>query len=179
MSEKITLNRFPLLGLFAHRAARRIGHSKRASRLLGYSTALLYAIFKAKAHEQPRSTDEQGRQKLPAEAGDAKTSQIEFGGKDFTTIRDNANHIRKTLVGHELHTPEEYQSQVADKFPDGWHDRLAEAFDRYLASHTPKELNTGDTLYELYRAWRDDCKAGFNRVDLEQLAHWLQDHTDD
>jgi hypothetical protein len=179
MSEKSTLNRFPLFGLFAHRAARRIGYSKRASHLLGYSTALLYAIFKAKAQKQRRSTDEKAHKKLPAEAREATISHIEFGGKEFTVIRDNANHLRQTIVGHEIQTPEEYHSQVADKFPDGWHDRLAEAFDRYLAPHTPKELNTGDTLYELYRAWRDDCKAGFNRVDLEQLAHWLQDHTDD
>jgi hypothetical protein len=176
MSDKATLNRFPLFGLFAHRAARRIGHSARASHLLGYSTAVLYAIFKAQAHKQRESTDEKAQKKMPAEARQAKTSQIEFGGKDFTVIRDKANHLRKTVVGHEIQTPEDYDSQVADKFPDDWHDRLADAFDQYLAPHTPQELNSGDTLYELYRAWRDECKVGVNRVDLEKLEQWLRDH---
>lgn len=35
------------------------------------------------------------------------------------------------------------------------------------------QLNTGDTLFELYRAWRDECQVGFNRVDLEKLIQWL------
>jgi len=173
MSDKITLNRFPLMGLFAHRAARRIGHSSRASRLLGYSTAVLYAIFKAKAQKQRESTDEKARKKLPAAARKAKTSTIEFGGKSFTVIRDGANHLRKTVVGHEVQSPKDYESKVAEKFPEGWHDRLAGAFDRYLAPQPPQELNTGDTLYELYRAWRDDCKVGVNRVDLKKLEAWL------
>jgi len=40
-----TLNRFPLFGLFAHQAACRLGYAENDARLLGYSTALLYAIF--------------------------------------------------------------------------------------------------------------------------------------
>ena len=40
-----TLNRFPLFGLFAYRAARHMGYLEKDARLLGYSTALLYAIL--------------------------------------------------------------------------------------------------------------------------------------
>jgi len=48
VAKSLTLNRFPLFGLFAHRAARQMGYTDDEARLLGYSTALLYAIFKAK-----------------------------------------------------------------------------------------------------------------------------------
>jgi len=96
-----------------------MGYSEEEARLLGYSTALLYAI------------------------------------------------------GHEVHDPSEYDSSVEAKFPEGWHDRLAKAFDKYLAAADPEQLNRGGTLFELYRAWRDGCKVGFNRVDLEKLIGWL------
>ena len=54
MAKSPTLNRFPLFGLFAHRAARKMGYTDEEARLLGYSTALLYAIFKAKAQKKDR-----------------------------------------------------------------------------------------------------------------------------
>ena len=61
--KKPTLNRFPLLGLFAHRAAKKLGYPEEDARLLGYSTALLYAIFKAKSQakkEKPEKEPKKG-----------------------------------------------------------------------------------------------------------------------
>jgi hypothetical protein len=178
MSEKTTLNRFPLFGLFAYRAALRMGHSESAGRLLGYSTAVLYAIFKAKAQKQKESIEKGAEKKMPAEVKKAKTGTIEFGGKEFMAIYDG-KRLSKTVVGHEVQTPEKYDSQVEGKFPKGWHDRLAKVFDKYLEPHTPKELNTGNTLFDLYKAWRDECKVGFNRVDLEKLVEWLKEHQEE
>jgi hypothetical protein len=52
--ERTTLNRFPLFGLFAYCAALRMKHPEKTARLLAYSTAVLYAIFKAKeGHGEP------------------------------------------------------------------------------------------------------------------------------
>jgi len=42
-------------------------------------------------------------------------------------------------------------------------------------AHDPDELNS--RLFDLYKAWRDGCKVGFNRVDLEKLAAWLEERT--
>ena len=39
-----TLNRFPLLGLWAKGAARRLGYTKDESEALGHAYAVLYAI---------------------------------------------------------------------------------------------------------------------------------------
>ena len=80
------------------------------------------------------------------------------------------------MVGNELHTPDEYNAAVEAKFPDGWHDRLAEEFDKYLADLEPAELTEGNRLFDLYKAWRDGCKVGLNRVDWDRLLKWLREH---
>jgi hypothetical protein len=175
MAKSTTLNRFPLFGLFAYRAARKMGYSEEEARLLGYSTALLYAIFKAKAQKKERP-EKGAKKKIPEEVKALKTETVEFGGQRYEVVRGKGKRLEKTVVGHEVHEAEAYDSDVEAKFPEGWHDRLAEAFDTYLASADPDQLNTGDTLFELYRAWRDQCKVGFNRVDLEKLVGWLGEH---
>ena len=91
MPNKITLNRFPLFGLFAYRAARHMDYPEETARLLGYSTAVLYAIFKAKAQKQRESTDQEVN-KMPKEVETAKTGTLTFGGKDFTVIYGKGKH---------------------------------------------------------------------------------------
>jgi hypothetical protein len=172
--KKSTLNRFPLFGLFAYRAARHLGYSEADARLLGYSTALLYAIFKAKA--QAKKETPETKKELPEEIRKAKTETITFGGQEFTVIPARGNHLKQTIVGHETHNPKEYDTGVEAKFPAGWHDQLAKAFDKYLAAYDAEDLNRGNTLFDLYKAWRDACKVGFNRVDLEKLVGWLREH---
>lgn len=176
MPKSPTLNRFPLFGLFAHQAARQMGYPEDDARLLGYSTALLYAIFKAKAQKKREKTEEEPTKKkeLPKEIV-AKTKPLQFGGQDFQVIYGKGKRLKQTVVGHEVHDAEEYDSQIRAKFPDGWYERLANAFDKYLAAHDPDELNGGNVLFDLYKAWRDECKVGFNRVDLEKLLVWLEE----
>lgn len=168
-----TLNRFPLFGLFAYRAARHMGYTEEDARLLGYSTALLYAIFKAKARARKKEKPEREKKKELPEEIRAKTEAIQFGGQEYTVIRGKGKRLKQTVVGHEVHVPEDYDSEVEAKFPAGWHERLAKAFDGYLAAYDPDELNKSDHLFDLYKAWRDECKVGFNRVDLEKLIGWL------
>lgn len=176
MSDKPTLNRFPLFGLFCCRAALRMSKSETQSELLGYSMAVLYAIFKSQAQRRREGKTKKEKRELPEEARRAKTDMLHFGGHDFMVIKDDAEHIRKTVVGHEIHEPEDYDKSVRAKFPEGWHDRLAKAFDRYLEPHEPSELQAEGKLYELYKAWRDDCKVGRNRVDLKELEEWIGEH---
>jgi hypothetical protein len=168
MPKPPTLNRFPLFGLFAHQAARRIGYSEDDARLLGFSTALLYAIFKVKAQAKKEPTEK--KKELPKEI-QAKTSTLQFGGQEFQVIYGKGKKLRQSVVGHEVHDAAEYNSQIKAKFPAGWYDKLAKAFDKYLATYDPAQIDKG--LFDLYKAWRDGCKVGFNRVDLDKLLAWL------
>ena len=170
--KKLTLNRFPLFGLFAYRAARHMGYPEEDARLLGYSTALLYAIYKAKAQAKKEKPEKEAK---PPKEIEAKTKTLQFGGQDFQVIYGKGRRLKQTVVGHELHDPEEYDSQIKAKFPEGWHDRLAKAFDKYLDAFSSEDLNR---LFDLYKAWRDGNKVGFNRVDLEKLLGWLKEHAE-
>ncbi len=171
MPKPTTLNRFPLFGLFAHEAAKKMGYAEDDARLLGFSTALLYAIFKAKA--QAKKTEaEPTKKELPTEIA-AKVNTLQFGGQEFQVIY-KGKKLKQTVVGHEVHDVEEYDSQIKAKFPEGWYDRLAKAFDKYLDGYDAKQLNN---LFDLYKAWRDGCKVGFNRVDLEKLVAWIEERT--
>ena len=170
MPKSATLNRFPLFGLFAHEAAKKMGYPKDDARLLGFSTALLYAIFKAKAQVKKEKA-EAAKKELPKEIA-AKTKPLRFGGQEFQVIYGKGKRLKQTVVGHEVHDADEYDSQIKAKFPEGWYDRLAKAFAKYLAAYDAKQL---DHLFNLYKAWRDENKVGFNRVDLENLAAWLEE----
>jgi len=165
-----TLNRFPLLGLFAHVAAKKMGYPEDDARLLGYSTALLYAIFKAKAQAK-KEPAEPKKKELPTEIA-AKTESLQFGGQEFQVIYGKGKRLKQTVVGHEVHDAEEYDSQIKAKFSEGWYDRLAKAFDKYLDGYDAQKL---ENLFDLYKPWRDENKVGFNRVDLEKLAAWLEE----
>ena len=91
-------------------------------------------------------------------------------------IYGKGKRIKQTVVGHEVHDGEEYDSQIKAKFPEGWYDRLTKAFNKYLEGHDADELNNGSGLFNLYKAWRDENKVGFNRVDLDKLIGWLHEH---
>lgn len=169
--KKPTLNRFPLFGLFAYRAAKKLAYPDEDARLLGFSTALLYAIFKAKSQAK-KEKPEKEKKELPKEI-EAKMATVKFGGQEFTVIPGKGRRIKQTIVGQEVHDSDEYESQIKAKFPEGWYDRLAKAFDGYLEGYKSKDLNH---LFDLYKAWRDGNKIGLNRIDLEKLIRWLHEH---
>ncbi len=80
--------------------------------------------------------------------------------------------LKQTVVGHEVHDAEEYDSQIKAKFPEGWYYRIAKAFDKYLDGYDAQQL---DYLFDLYKAWWDEHKVGFNRVDLDKLIAWREE----
>ena len=130
MPKSPTLNRFPLFGLFAHEAAKKMGYAEDDARLLGFSTALLYAIFKAKAQAKKEKAEPR-RRNCPRRSR-PRRRPLQFGGQEFQVIYGKGKRLKQTVVGHEVHDAEEYDSQIKAKFPEGWYDRLAKAFDKYL-----------------------------------------------
>jgi hypothetical protein len=125
MSNATTLNCFPLFGLFCYRDALRMGKSETQAELLGYSMTVLYAIFKSQAQRRREGKEKKEKRELPEEARRARTDFVHFDGHDFMVIKNDADHIRKSVVGHETHEPQDYDKSVRAKFPTGWHDRLA------------------------------------------------------
>lgn len=94
MPDKVTLNRFPLFGLFAYRAARKLDYPEEDARLLGYSTALLYAIYKAKAQAKKENPEKEPKKEPPVEM-QKKTKTVEFGGQEFTVIPGRGKRLKE------------------------------------------------------------------------------------
>ncbi len=103
---------------------------------------------------------------MPEEIRKAKTETITFGGQEF--VVNHGQGKKQTVVATKRTTPRITPPKSRPNFPEGWHERLAKAFDKYLVAHDADALNKGNMLFDLYKAWRDQCKVGLsNRVDLE------------
>jgi hypothetical protein len=167
-----TVNRFPLLGLWAQVAARRLGYTKGQAESLGHAYAVLYAIRAAKpgtAHKEQgnRATKPRKKKGLPEE-------QITFGGDQIDVVHDAKGHIQGH-VGHDSpQTARSYEASVRDKFPPGYYDRLDKAFREVLRGVPPRALEGERTLYNLYDNWKKSCAVG-RLVDLDCLLKWCRE----
>src|SRR5690348_2792089 len=76
-----TLNRFPLLGLWAREAARRLGYRKDEAEALGHAYAVLYAI-RARGPTHKKAKKPQAKPSAPATAPPPAPTveQLDFGG---------------------------------------------------------------------------------------------------
>jgi len=160
-----------------------LGYPEDDARLLGYSTALLYAIFKAKAQAKKESAESTKKKELPTEIA-AKTKTLRFGGQDFQVIyfvlrtkgvfdtkgkasgsSKPSSATKSTMPTNTIRKSRRDSQKVGTTV-------LPRHLIKYLDGYGAGQL---DNLFDLYKRWRDGCKVGFNRVDLEKLAAWLKE----
>ena len=110
-----TLNRFPLLGLWAKEAALRLGYTPDEAESLGHAYAVLYAI---RANRQRKPAESKETKARPSRRG--RVEQVHFGGDDLDIVRDASGKIRGRVGGEQPQTPRTYEKSVRAKFPDGW-----------------------------------------------------------
>jgi hypothetical protein len=166
-----TLNRFPLLGLWAKEAARRLGYTKAESEALGHAYAVLYAI---RARGTTRRPAESEGEAAPHPAQPAQqptpTEQLSFGGDKLDVTRDARGKVQGLVGGGKPQTAATYRSNVAVKFPPGYYEKLERSFRELLKQYPPCTLNSR-LIYDLYDQWKKSCGVGRN-VDLDQLIAW-------
>jgi hypothetical protein len=168
-----TLNRFPLLGLWAEEAARRAGFRRDEAESLGHAYAVLYAI---RANRRPEPLAAQDRAAAEHHKRHPRGAQVHFGGDDLDVTRTAEGHVRGKVGGDGAQTPASYRKSVAGKFPPGYYDRLRTAFRRVLRGVRPKDLRER-AVYDLYDEWKRTCgrpASGYpgRRVDLDRLLEW-------
>ena len=162
-----TLNRFPLLGLWAREAARRLGYTKDEAEALGHAYAVLYAI---RAAGKPKRKAEEKQAAAPTQPAAPAADQLEFCG-DTLDVTYDANGKVQGLVGRDQpQTAATYQKHVPAKFPPGYYARLEDCFRRLLKTYPPRQLNSR-LLYEIYDGWKKSCGVG-RLVDLDKLIDW-------
>src|SRR5207237_65324 len=96
-----TLNRFPLLGLWAEEAARRLGYRKDEAESLGHAYAVLYAIRARGPRKAAEGDAERTRPKKRV-----PTERLHFGGDDLDVTRDAERHVRGRVGGDRPQTAE-------------------------------------------------------------------------
>ncbi len=164
-----TLNRFPLLALWAKEAARRIGYTVGESEALGHAYAVLYAIRAARKPSKKEAAPKPAKRKPPR----PPSQQIDFGGDQIDVVHDAAGKVQG-LVGHEQpQTAESYRKTVLHKYPPGYYAKLEHAFRDVLRTYKPGVLNS-HLVYDLYDEWKRHCGVG-RSVDLDCLLEWCEE----
>jgi hypothetical protein len=165
-----TLNRFPLLGLWAREAARRIGYSAPDAEAIGHPDGLLYAI-----RANMRS--------VPAKAAENKArprrhrgvDELTFGGDTLDVAYDDAGHVQGVVGGARPQTPRSYRTSIANKFPPGYLAAVSTAFQKVLRAYPPRTLDS-KLANDIYDEWKRACAVG-RRVDLDCLLDWCHRRT--
>ncbi len=164
-----TLNRFPLLALWAKEAARRLGYTVAESEALGHAYAVLYAIRAAGKPHKKEAPSKKAAEKKPAAPA---PEQIEFGGDTIDVTRDAKGKVQG-LVGHEEpQTAQTYKKTILHKYPPGYYHRLEEAFRKVFRKVKRGELDSR-MIYDLYDNWKKSCGVG-RLVDLDKLLAWCE-----
>jgi len=168
------LNRFPLLGLWAKEAARRIGHTDADAQTIGHAYAVLYAI---RANSLVRPVAYKDKDAVASvETALSKPSEIElleFGGDKLEISHGPQGQLVGRVGGQLPQTAETYRYKVQSKFPAGQYQKLEEAFRALLQRYAPEKLNSR-LIYSLYDQWKKQCAAG-RMVDLDKLLKWCDD----
>jgi hypothetical protein len=162
-----TLNRFPLLGLWAREAARRIGYSTPDAEAIGHAYAILYAI-RANTRSVPAKPTETKARPRQARGLD----ELTFGGDAPDVVYDDAGHLQGVGGGGRAQTPRSYRTSVANKFPPGCPGTLSAAFQQILRAYPPKTLDS-KLVYDIYDQWKKACAVG-RRVDLDCVMDWCR-----
>jgi len=168
------LNRFPLLGLWAREAAHRLSYNDHDADTLGHAYAVLYAIRANRPSRVVEYKDKEAAESVKeALAAPADLDTVEFGGDELQVSRDGRGRL-VGRVGNALpQTAQTYRYKVRGKFPEGYYDKVRDAFRAFFKQYPKDRLNTRE-LYNLYDQWKKACGAG-RLVDLDKLIRWCQE----
>jgi hypothetical protein len=168
-----TLNRFPLLGLWAREAALRIGHPEPDAGALGHAYAVLYAIRANSPVRPGKYKDEEAREAAErAKAERGPVEEVELGGDKLEVVHSAEGRLIGRVGGAEPQTPQSFRYKIARKFPAGYFERVQAAFRDFLGAFPPERVNSR-ALYGWYDTWKKQCGSG-RLVDLDKLLAWCE-----
>ena len=152
-TQKIKINRAPVLTLWAAVVAERLGYGKETALTLGKAVAGLNAqskgrrlgIYEEKSDEDKK--DDKKKEK-PAEF-------IELLGRGIPAMKTSKG-LRAAIKGEEI-DPESVETYLKQKFKDDLEDART-AMEKLAKAHTPKQLE--GKAYDLYEKFRPKIPEG-------------------
>lgn len=166
-----TLNRFPLLALWAKEAARRVGYRESEAASLGHGYAVLYAI-RLRRLTEPKTEKEEKEGDAAARA--RKGKRVQLGGDELRVVRSGGK-LQARVGGEKPQTSASYRVSVERKFPEGYYERLERCFRELMKTYSPEELREG-VVYDVYDRWKRRCRSG-RLVELDCLLKWCETST--
>ncbi len=169
-NNKVTINRAPVLTLWAAVVAERLGHKWDESLTLGRAVAGLNAQSKGRrigVYEQPTPEE---KEKAKKEAKAAKGPTVAILGRSVP-VKKTAHGLRATSDGQAI-DPDSVETYLRQRFGDEYESSRA-ALEALAKSYSPSELESrAYDLYEKFRPTIPDGKKGWGakgELDLDYV----------
>jgi hypothetical protein len=170
MAKKISINRAPVLTLWATIVAERLGHSHQEALSLGRAVAGLNAQSKGQrigVYEKP-TPEEKEKEKKEAKAANLPT--VVLLGRSIPVVK-TPKGMRAEIKGEQIE-PESVERYLHGKFGDDYEDAHS-AMEHLAKSYTPRQLEAqGFDLYEKFRPEIPEGKKGWGAkgdLDLDKV----------
>ena len=154
-NNKISINRAPVLTLWAAVVAERLGHSRAEALTLAKAVTGLNAQSKGRrigVYEEP-TEEEKEKEKKEAKAGRAQ--MVTVLGRPVPVVK-TAHGMRAAIKGEEI-DPESVETYLEQKFGEQLEPARA-AFEHLAKTYTPRELES--RAYDLYEKFRPEIPEG-------------------
>jgi hypothetical protein len=154
-TQKIKINRAPVLTLWAAVVAERLGYDKDTALTLGKAVAGLNAQSKGRKlgiYEEKTEEEKKAEKKKEKET---KPEFIELLGRGIPAIKTSKG-MRAAIKGDEI-DPDSVEYYLQQKFKDDL-DAARSAMEKLAKAYTPKELEK--KAYDLYEKFRPEIPEG-------------------
>ena len=169
-SNKIKINRAPVLTLWAAVVAERMGYEKETALTLGKAVAGLNAQSKGRrlGIYEEKSEEEKEKEKKKKKPGE--TEFIQILGRGVPAVK-TPKGLRAAIQGEAIHAGS-VEAYLKQKFKDELEDTRA-AMDKLAKAYTPKQLEKeAYGLYEKFRPKIPEGKKGWGaqgELDLDYI----------
>ncbi len=170
MTKKISINRAPVLTLWAAVVAERLGHNRQEALTLGRALAGLNAQSKGRrlGIYEEKTPEEKEKEKKKAKA--AALPMVSVMGRSIPVVK-TAHGMRAAVDGQPI-SAESVETYLEQKFGDDLEASRA-ALEQLAKAYTPRELEArAYDLYEKFRPEIPEGKKGWGakgELDLDQV----------
>ena len=155
MANKISINRAPVLTLWATIVAERLGHTQQEALTLGKALAGLNAQSKGRRLGIYEEKTPEEKEKEKKDGKGARQAMVAILGRSIPVVQ-TPKGLRAAVDGNPI-DPDSVQAYLKQKFGDNL-DAARAALEHLAKAYTPHELES--RAFELYEKFRPEVPEG-------------------